>query len=124
MAMNAHHDLFDEARARDIIAGLAGLEGAALPMLHALQEAFGYVDRRAIPLIADVLNISKAEAHGVVSFYHDFRDAPPGRHVLKLCRAEACQARGVEALAQRLEAKHGCVAGETGLTGALTVENV
>ena len=89
---------FDEGRAREIIGGLAGLQGATLPILHALQEEFGYVDQRAVPLIAEALNLSRAEIHGCVSFYHDFRAAPAGRHVLKICRAEACQARGVEAL--------------------------
>ena len=69
-------------------------EGPLLPILHALQEEFGYIDEAAEPLIAEALNISRAEVHGVVTFYHDFRRAPAGRHVLKLCRAEACQAAG------------------------------
>ena len=115
---------FDEAAISSIIAAHAGLDGACLPILHALQEAFGYVDKRAIPLIADALNISKAEVHGVISFYHDFRGKPAGRHVLKLCRAEACQAMGVDRLVEHLSSMHGCNAGETTPDGALTFDNV
>src|ERR1700734_1787539 len=74
-------------------------EGPLLPILHALQEEFGYIDEAAEPLIAEALNITRAEVHGVVTFYHDFRRAPAGRHVLKLCRAEACQSMGGDALA-------------------------
>lgn len=86
------------ARAAGIIAEHTHLEGATLPILHALQETFGYVDSEAIPLIADALNLSKAEVHGCITFYHDFRAKPAGRHVVKLCRAEACQAVGADAL--------------------------
>src|SRR5579872_3386313 len=82
-------------------------EGPLLPILHALQEEFGYIDEAAEPLIADVLNITRAEVHGVITFYHDFRRAPAGRHVLKLCRAEACQSAGGDALAARATAKLG-----------------
>ena len=78
-----------------------------LVILHALQEAFGYVPEPAMPMIAEALNLSRAEVHGVVTFYHDFRHEPAGRHVLKLCRAEACQAVGGDALAARAEAKLG-----------------
>jgi len=88
-------------RAEEIIATHRSVEGAALPILHALQREFGYVDREAVPLVAQALNLSRAEVHGVVSFYHDFRDAPPGRHVLRLCRAEACQSMGADALARQ-----------------------
>ena len=115
---------FDEGRALEIIAGLAQLEGAMLPILHALQEAFGYLDQRVVPLVAQALNVSKAEVHGVVSFYHDFRDAPAGRHVLQICRAESCQAMGCEALLQRLRMAHRLEPGQTSANGALTVENV
>ena len=65
--------------------------GALLPILHAIQEALGYVPPEAVPLIADGLNLSRAEVHGVISFYHYFRDTPPGRHTIHMCRAEACQ---------------------------------
>src|SRR5262249_36769293 len=93
--------------AKSIIEARKTLPGATLPILHALQERFGYVDPSVIPEIADALNLSRAEVHGVVSFYHDFRTSPPARHVLKLCRAEACQANGCEVLVWHLEARHG-----------------
>ena len=69
-----------------------------------VQARFGYVDQRAVPIVAEVLNLSRAEVHGVVTFYHDFRAAPPPRHVVKLCRAEACQAMGADRLADALSA--------------------
>ncbi len=94
-------------RTAQIIREHQGLEGPLLPILHALQEAFGYIDTAAEPLIAEALNISRAEVHGVVTFYHDFRKAPAGRHVLKLCRAEACQAAGGDALAARAQTRLG-----------------
>ena len=75
---------WDAETARAIIAEKQAMPGALLPILHALQEEFGYIDREAEPIIADILNVSRAEVHGVVTFYHDFRDRPAGRHVLKL----------------------------------------
>jgi formate dehydrogenase subunit gamma len=96
---------WDAARAEAIIAAAAPLPGALLPMLHDLQAAFGCVPDEAVPRIALALNLSRAEVFGVISFYHDFRRAPPGRHVLKLCRAEACQSVGGAALAQRALAR-------------------
>jgi formate dehydrogenase subunit gamma len=113
---------WDPAAAWDIIAAHAGLEGAALPILHALQDAFGHVPKESEKLIADALNLSRAEVHGIVSFYHDFRRAPPGRHVLKVCRAEACQSVGGVALAERLLGRLGIGWGGTSVDGALTVE--
>jgi formate dehydrogenase subunit gamma len=80
-----------------ILARHAGREGPLLPMLHALQEAYGHVPAAAHAPICAALNITRAELHGVISFYHDFREAPAGRHVLKICRSEACQAVGAEA---------------------------
>lgn len=90
--------VWDEATARELIAELASLQGATLPILHALQEHFGYVDKGAVRLIADALNLSQAEIHGTISFYHDFRAVPPSGRIISLCRAEACQSRGCEAL--------------------------
>lgn len=90
------HEPWSAERAREVIGGLAGLEGATLPILHALQGTFGCVPDAAVPLVADALNLSRAEIHGCVTFYHDFRRAPPGRHVVRLCRAEACQACGAD----------------------------
>jgi len=81
-----------------ILAAHAGREGALLPILHDVQAAFGYISEDAVRVIAKALNLTRAEVHGVVSFYHDFREVPEHRPVLKLCRAESCQARGVEAM--------------------------
>ena len=81
--------------------------GATLPILHDLQDEFGYIDDAAIPLIADALNISRAETLGVVSFYHDFRRSPIDGRELKLCRAESCQAMGCEDLVSHLSVRHG-----------------
>ena len=85
---------WDAETGRGIIRALKHVEGALLPILHALQDQFGYVDAAAVPVIADELNLSRAEVHGVISFYHDFRKHAPGRHVVKICRAEACQSMG------------------------------
>jgi formate dehydrogenase subunit gamma len=87
-----------------IIARHIGREGPLLPILHDVQDAFGHVSEAAKRRIALALNLSRAEVHGVVSFYHDFKSAPEPLPVIKLCRAEACQARGSEALAPKLEA--------------------
>ena len=90
-------------RAGEIIASKAHMEGSVLPILHEMQETFGCVPEAAVPLIAEALNLSRAEIHGTVTFYHDFRKEPPGRRVLKLCRAESCQAAGGDALAAHAE---------------------
>ncbi|MDZ4374257.1 MAG: formate dehydrogenase subunit gamma [Phenylobacterium sp.] len=111
-------------RVREIVATHAGLEGPLLPILHALQAEFGHVPPDAVPVLAEALNLTRAELHGVISFYHDFRDAPAGRRVVKICRAEACQALGAEALAQTLLAQAGLDWGQTSADGALTVEPV
>jgi formate dehydrogenase subunit gamma len=95
-----------------------------LPILHALQEKFGCVPEAAIPLVAHALNLSRAEVHGVVTFYHDFRRAPAGRHVLKLCRAEACQSMGADSLAARAQSRLGIGWGETTEDGRLTLDAV
>ncbi len=89
----------------EIVADNAGLEGPLLPILHDVQAAFGHVSEDAIRGIASALNLTRAEVHGVVSFYHDFRTAPEPRPIIKLCRAEACKARGVEALVAALPAQ-------------------
>lgn len=105
----AAYPAWDQDSARAIVAGLAHLEGATLPMLHALQDAFGYVDPQAVPLIAETLNLSRAEVHGTLSFYHDFRTAPPPARIVKLCRAEACQALGCERVVDELAQDYGIV---------------
>jgi formate dehydrogenase subunit gamma len=111
-------------RAQTIIAAHSGREGAALPILHALQHAFGCIPEAAIPMVAEALNLSRAELYGTVTFYHDFRREPPGRRVLKLCRAESCQAAGGDALAARAEEKLGVKMGETTADARVTLEAV
>ncbi len=98
---------FDVDLARTLIDRKRALPGATLPILHDLLQQFGYIDDAAIPLIAEALNISKAETLGVVSFYHDFRRSPLDGRVLKLCRAESCQAMGCEDLVSHLAVRHG-----------------
>jgi formate dehydrogenase subunit gamma len=115
---------WNRERAEEIIAAHRYLDGAALPTLHALQDEFGYIDREAIPLLAAALNLSRAEVHGVVTFYHDFREAPPGQHVLKLCRAEACQSMGADALADSARDKLRVGWHETTPDGRVTLEPV
>ncbi|ALG90634.1 MULTISPECIES: formate dehydrogenase subunit gamma [Actibacterium] len=113
-----------EARVRAIAAELAPLEGPLLPILHAVQAACGHVPAAALPVIADVLNLSRAEVYGVMSFYHDFRAEPAGRKVLKICRAEACQAMGADAVAARALAALGVDWHGTTADGAVTLEPV
>jgi formate dehydrogenase subunit gamma len=110
--------------AEAIIAANLGKPGAALPILHAIQAEFGFVPPEALPLIAAALNISRAEIHGVFTFYHDFRATPGGRHVLRLCRAEACQSAGAVALAEPARAGLGGEWGGTSADGAVTLEAV
>lgn len=109
---------------KEIIDAHLSLEGPLLPMLHALQDAFGYVPDQAHAPICDALNITKAELHGVVTFYHDFRQRPAGRHVLKICRAESCQSVGGTAMAEALLAKLGLDWHGTTSNGAVTIEPV
>ena len=116
--------IWEDARAQEIITAHAGTDGAMLPILHALQAAFGHVPEAAIPLIAETLNLSRAEVHGVVTFYHDFRRQLPGRHVLKLCRAEACQATGGDALAAHAKGRLGIEWGGTTADGRVTLDAV
>ena len=118
------YDTWDAARGAKIIAEHTHLEGSTLVILHALQEAFGYVPEPSIPMIASALNLSRAEVHGVFTFYHDFRHQPAGKHVLKLCRAEACQAAGGDALAARAEAKLGIAIGNTTPDQRVTLEPI
>ncbi|WP_334192614.1 formate dehydrogenase subunit gamma [Pararhodobacter sp.] len=108
----------------EILNAHRGMEGALLPILHAVQEAFGHVPQEALPVIAKDLNITRAEAHGVMSFYHDFRENPAGRTVLKLCRAEACQSVGADALADHARGKLGIDWHETTADGAVTLEPI
>lgn len=112
------------ARTASVVAANRHLEGPLLPILHGVQAEFGFVPQGSLSVIAEALNLSNAEVHGVASFYHDYRTQPAGRHVLKLCRAEACQSMGSEALASRLQQLLGIGFGETSTDGAVTLEAV
>jgi len=115
---------WDADRALIRIRELQHLPGALLPILHTLQDEFGYIDKAAIPLIADALNLSHAEVHGTISFYHDFRHNPGGKHVLKVCRAEACQSMGCESMIRHVEDKLGIRLGGTTEDRSFTVDAV
>lgn len=118
------HEPWSEDRAQAIIAAHENLEGPLLPILHAIQEAFGHVSDDAVRLVARELNLTRAEVHGVVTFYHDYRAKPAGRHVLKMCRAEACQSMGCEALVARAEERLGVACGSTTADGRVTFEPI
>jgi formate dehydrogenase subunit gamma len=98
--------------------------GSLLPILHEVQAALGYIPPEAVPAIASGLNLSRAEVHGVISFYHDFRTAPGGRQRLQICRAEACQAVGARELEQHAIETLDVALGETTADGAVTLEAV
>ena len=112
------------AQVAEILRLHQGREGALLPILHDVQAAFGHVPQAALPQIAKGLNISRAEVHGVVSFYHDFREARAGAHVVKLCRAEACQAVGADRVAAHAQAALGVAWHGTTADGRVTLEPV
>lgn len=97
---------------------------ALLPLLHALQAEFGHIDEAMIAPVAAALNLSRADVHGVVTFYHDFRRTPAGRHVIRLCRAESCQARGGAAIERHATGRLGIGMGETSADGRVTIEPV
>ena len=115
---------WDKAAVEAIARGLKDEPGALMPILGRIQERLGWVPRDAVPLIAKVLNLSRAEVHGVVSFYHDFRHEPPGRNVVRVCRAESCQAMGGVALAEHIKQRLGIDFGETSPDGEFTLEAV
>jgi formate dehydrogenase subunit gamma len=120
----ASYEPWNRVRADAIIAAHISAEGAALPILHALQAVFGCVPLDAEPLVAAALNLTRAEVHGIVTFYHEFRRTPPGRHVLHVCRAEACQSVGAEAAAAHLHRALGVDWHQTTADGAVTLEPV
>jgi formate dehydrogenase subunit gamma len=120
----SRYEPWSAERASEIIARHKHRPGAALPILHALQASFGCVPEAAVPMVAEALNLSRAELWGTVTFYHDFRKSPPGRRVLKLCRAESCQAAGGDALVARAEERLGVKMGETTADARVTLEPV
>ena len=108
--------------ALETISTHAEQRGPLLPVLLALQETFGYVDARAVPLVARALNVSRADVHGVVTFYADLRSTPPGRMRVQVCRGEACQAVGGHALAEHARGSLGVDFGETAADGSVTLD--
>ena len=115
---------WDPVLAREVATEMKEMDGPLLPILHAFAQHFGYITNEAIVLIADVLNLTRADVQGVVSFYHDFRREPAGQYVVKLCRAEACQAMGSEELATSLERTLGIKFGETTPDRRVTLQAV
>ena len=117
-----------DTTAEDTVRAIAAEHGnrpdELIEILHDVQSALGCVPEAAVPVLAEALNLSRAEVHGVVTFYHDFRAKPAGRHVLKLCRAEACQSMGCETLVERAENRLGIACGETSADGRVTLEPV
>ena len=110
--------------AAEIVAPYVSQPGSLLPILHALQHEFGYIPDDAVPIVAQALNVSRADVHGVLTFYPDYRRELPGAHVLKLCQAESCQARGGRAIAAQAQSRLGVPLGETTADGAVTVEPI
>ena len=107
---------------RDLAAEHSRQPGGLLPALHAIQDDLGYIPRDAVPVVAQAFNLSRAEVHGVVTYYHHFRSEPPGRHVLAICRAEACQALGADALVEQAKRSLGCDLHATSADGACSLE--
>jgi formate dehydrogenase subunit gamma len=119
-----YYEPWSAERASAIITEFKGMDGSTLPILHEIQHTFGFVPEPVIPMIADALNLSRAEVFGTVSFYHDFRHELPGRHIVKLCRAEACQAAGADRLMDRAEQRLGIKLGETTPDHRVTMEPI
>jgi formate dehydrogenase subunit gamma len=117
-------EAYSAERAVEIISANVDREGALLPVLHALQHAFGHIPDACVRVVAGALNLSRAEVHGVVTFYHDFKLQPGARRTLKLCRAEACQARGGDAIVALAETKLGLRMGETSENGEVALEEI
>ncbi len=114
----------DMAAVESLVAVHRAQPGALLPLLHAIQEKVGYIPAEIVPIIAQELNVSRAEVHGVITYYHHFRQAPAAQHVLQICRAEACQARGADALVAHAKSSLGCDFHETSADGQFTLEPV
>ena len=117
-------DSASEAVVARVLAERKQMAGGLLPVLHGVQDALGFVPPAAVPAIADALNLSRAEVHGVISFYHYFRDAPPGRHTIHLCRAEACQSMNARGLESHARARLGIGLHETTPDGKFSLEPV
>jgi formate dehydrogenase subunit gamma len=114
----------ESAAVRRIVAELQGRPGPLLEVLHGVQAILGFIPDGAVPLIADGLNLSRAEVHGVVTFYHYFRRSRPGAHTVSLCQAESCQAMGAEALAAHARRRLGVDFHQTTADGRYTLEPI
>ncbi|HJU11163.1 MAG TPA: formate dehydrogenase subunit gamma [Candidatus Binataceae bacterium] len=121
--MSVQHP-WNRSLVESIATALKDRPGALMPILRRIQDEMGWVPRDSVPVIAEILNLSRAEVHGVLSFYHDFRHEPPGRNMVKVCRAESCQAMGGVALADHVKRRLGCEFGSTRADGAFTLEPV
>ena len=115
---------WDQAAVRSITLSLKDKPGALMLILRRVQDTLGWVPPDSVPMIAKILNLSRAEVHGVVTFYHDFRHEPPGKVVIKVCRAESCQAMGAVALAEHVKERLNCDFGQTSTDGAFTLDAV
>lgn len=115
---------WDEVQARQVIAGFSSLKGGLMEALHGLQHAFGYIPTESYDLLAEAFNLSRAEVYGVKSFYHDFRSEPAGHHIIQICQAESCQARGSRTLTTHIQEMLGIKLDETSHDGHFTLEAV
>ncbi|MDX5410657.1 MAG: formate dehydrogenase subunit gamma [Thauera sp.] len=122
--MSSAQPAWDRDKVLGIINTLKHQPGALLPILHGIQDSIGYVPDDAVPLMAEALNLSRAEVHGTITFYHHFRTTPPGRHKLEICRGEACQAVGANALVAHAKKTLGVDFHETTADGAVSLEQV
>ena len=122
--MNSTQPAWDRDTVLGIIDALKHKPGALMPILHGIQDNIGYVPDDAVPLMAEALNLSRAEVHGTITFYHHFRTTPPGRHKLEICRAEACQAMGANRLVAHARKTLGVDFHETTADGAISLEAV
>ena len=122
--VHSSREPWSEDRVLAIVAAHEGERGPLLPILHDIRDTFGYVDPRAVPIIADALNLSRADVHGVVTFYRDFRTTLGGAVELRICRAEACQSVGADALVEAAVLRFGTQLGGTTADGTLTVDEV
>jgi formate dehydrogenase subunit gamma len=121
--MNHQHS-WDRTVVESVARALKDKPGALMPILRRIQDELGWVPHDSVPVLAEILNLTRAEIHGVLTFYHDFRHQPPGRVVVKVCRAESCQAMGGVALAEHVKHRLGCDFGGTSADGVFTLEPV
>jgi formate dehydrogenase subunit gamma len=122
--MNKPNELTAEATIQALINAHQDEPGALLPLLHAIQDALGYIPETSLVPIGKALNLSRAEVYGVVTYYHHFRQSPPAKHMLQVCRAEACQARGANRLIDQIEKKLGCKMHERTADGHIALEPI